>query len=117
MYKIFSKNLDDVKVGDILVDFGDIPEFDECLNEDQTALTRIPIYRERPYCGIINSVFIENGVKKFTLKWEGGPVDQELTLSKSVAKAGWDRVAIFDEKGLLVLRIKGIATVDGYQGK
>ncbi|HWZ22629.1 MAG TPA: hypothetical protein VNW06_08245 [Cytophagaceae bacterium] len=108
MYKVVSKNISSIKIGDTLVDFGDdATNFDECLNWDNSELLRFPTIRRQPYYSTIKNLFKDEltGEQMVTMKWSG---DREttFTIDKLNDNNGWGKVVIMAEKDILFFRLK-----------
>jgi hypothetical protein len=109
MYKVVSKNISSIKIGDILVDFGDDTiNFDDCLNNDGSELLKIPtIIRSRPYYSTIANLFKDalTGEQMVTMTWETGYAST-FQLNKLNDKNGWGKTVVMSEKDILILKIK-----------
>lgn len=104
--KIVYLNLDKINVGDSLVDFGDIPDFENHLNEDQTDLISIPSFDDSPCYAVVKQLYTENDEKHISILWTNDPVPQTVKLNLLTDKNGWDRVVIVTEQELLAVRLK-----------
>jgi hypothetical protein len=101
MYKIVSKNIDLLKIGDNIVDFGNAINFYDCLSKDETELLTFPKADKLYFAKIID---IEN--ENVKIKWDVSPL-VTISINRISLSAGWDKVAILPEKDILFLRLKG----------
>ncbi|HWZ22628.1 MAG TPA: hypothetical protein VNW06_08240 [Cytophagaceae bacterium] len=100
MYKIVSKNIDLLNMGDNMVDFGMAIDFYDCLSEDETELLSLPKADKLYFAKIID---IEKGFVK--IKWDVSP-PVTVSINRISLFVGWDKVAIVPEKDILFLRLK-----------
>lgn len=115
MYKVVSKNVDSIKIGDYFVDFGgnNADNFDLCLNSDESELLSLPKIKERLYYYKVLDVFFDEKTEELKITLSDLDDDYEFEVNirtfsvlKLNDRNGWGKVAIFPEKDLLFLRLK-----------